>query len=53
MCQVKGEYPDYTNHLSKNRFCLNADQAFNPFFWHAPIHWEGIVGGEKVKFIFQ
>jgi hypothetical protein len=51
MYQVKGEYPDYQSKSLKNNFYLNADQAFNPYTWHAPIHWEGIVGGNKVKFI--
>lgn len=51
MCQVQGEYPDYNNHLSRSRFCLNADQAFNSFTWRAPIRWSGTVGGERVNFI--
>lgn len=50
MSQVKGEYPDYQTHSIKNTFYLNADQGFNPYSWRAPINWEGIVGGKKIKF---
>lgn len=46
MYQIKGEYPDYSTHSLKNYFYLNADQAFNPYTWSAPSHWEGTVGGE-------
>lgn len=50
MYQVEGEYPDYQTNSLKSKFYLNADQAFNPYTWQAPIHWEGFVGGNKVKF---
>lgn len=50
MYQVTGEFPDYQSHRQKSNFYLNADQAFNPYTWCAPIHWEGIVRGNKVRF---
>jgi hypothetical protein len=51
MYQVKGEYPDYKKSSLKSNFHLNADQVFNPTTWKPPIYWEGLIGGEKVKFI--
>lgn len=50
MWQVKGEYTDYSKRNFKGTFYLNSDQAFNPYTWKPPIHWEGTVSGEKVKF---
>ncbi len=50
MYQVQGEYPDYQSQSLKSKFYLNSDQAFNPYTWKAPIQWEGIVGGNKIKF---
>jgi len=47
---VTGKYPDYLHPLKERSFHLNADQPFVHFTWKAPIHWEGIVGGQKVKF---
>ena len=51
MHQVTGKYPDYQKTSLNSNFYLNADQSFNPFTWKQPIHWEGIVGGQKVQFV--
>lgn len=50
MHQVTGDYPDYKKANLKSNFYLDADKAFNPYTWAPPIEWEGIVGGQKVKF---
>ena len=50
MYQVTGKYPDLFHPLKKRSFHLNPDQPFVHFTWKAPIHWEGIVGGHKVRF---
>lgn len=50
MDSVTGKYPDDYHHSRKRSFSLKADQSFNPYTWKPPIHWEGFVGGEYVKF---
>ena len=54
MHQVTGEYIDNSHwgpRPLKIHFFLNANQGFNPYTWQAPIHWEGTVDGERVRFI--
>lgn len=51
MWRVTAEYPDYSSFRLKSEIHLNCDQAFNPYTWKAPIHWEGYVGDTKVNFI--
>ncbi len=48
--KVKGEYPNSHDCFGKTNFYLNPDRSINPFTWQTPIHWEGYVGENKVKF---